>query len=77
MSENILHTIGVNEVNRDTLRQFFREFLLQKIGERVLRGESVDGWAKQSLEMVDEAMDALEQEFKPQEKTNEKNSIAR
>lgn len=77
MPENILHTIGVNEVNRDTLRQFFREFLLQKIGERVLRGESVDGWAKQSLEMVDEAMDALEQEFKPQEKTNEKNSIAR
>lgn len=77
MSENILHTIGVNEVNRDTLRQFFREFLLQKIGERVLQGESVDGWAKQSLEMVDEAMDTLEQEFKPQEKTNEKNSIAR
>ncbi len=77
MKDNILQTIGVNEVNRDKLRDYFREFFLRRIGEQVLRGESVDGWAKQSIDMVNEALDHLEEEFKPQQKENEKNTIAR
>lgn len=77
MKDNILQTIGVNEVNRDTLRDYFREFFLRRIGEQVLRGESVDGWAKQSIDMVNEALDHLEEEFKPQQKENEKKAIAR
>lgn len=77
MKDNILQTIGVNEVNRDTLRDYFREFFLRRIGEQVLIGESVDGWAKQSIDMVNEALDYLEEEFKPQQKENEKKAIAR
>lgn len=77
MKDNILQTIGVNEIHRDTIRQYFREFFLKRIGEQVLRGESVDGWAKQSMDIVTEAIDYLEEEFKPQQKENEKNTIAR